>query len=434
MIWLFYNILFPVVFLLMTPHFLWRMWKRGGYRNGFRQRFGIYELEFRERLRSRRRIWIHAVSVGEVFIALRFMEEARVRRPESAFVLTTTTSTGHAVAARGAGSDDVVMYFPLDLPPVMRSVFKLLDPEALVVVECELWPNLVRIAAARKIPVVLLNGRISERSYRGYSRMRPWVRDVLRCFDLLCAQDEVNAERLRRLGADPAKVKVAGSAKYDVARDFSKEIEEAGAGLVARAFGPGVRVLVGGSTWPGEESVLLDVYKTLRERHGNARLVLAPRHAERASEVIREIGRSGFQAVLRSELLRERAGAPPDVLLVDTTGELRAFYSVATLIFVGKSLASRGGQNIIEPAVFAKPIIVGPHMENFESVAADFLAAGAMVQVAGALELERSVLKLWNDPASRAEYGRRARQLVGKKAGSVRASVDFLFNLRTLAA
>lgn len=424
MIWFFYNIAFPIVFLLMVPYFLVRMWKRGGYRKGFLQRVGLYDRALRARLQSRRRVWIHAISVGEVFVAFRFMEELRACRPDTAFVLTTTTSTGHAIAERKLDQSDVLLYFPVDFPPVVRPVLNRLNPLALILVECELWPNLIRIAKARNIPVILLNGRISERSYRGYAKVRPLVRRTLGCMELLCAQDEGNAGRLIKLGADPNRVRIMGTAKYDVAESAFEGPDGAGDLLVKQAFGSDARVLVGGSTWPGEETVLLGIYKTLRARFDDSRLVLVPRHAERAGEVMAQIERSGLSVVRRSGLDGNRAAPSPDVLLVDTTGELKTFYSVATVIFVGKSLTVHGGQNVIEPAVFAKPVVVGPYVENFAFVIADFLTADAVIQVENARELEEKIVALWSDPEARAAYGRRARQVVRDKAGAVRASVE----------
>ncbi len=403
-----------------------RMWKRGGYGKGFSQRFGIYDCALRSRLGKRRRIWIHAVSVGEMFVALRFIEELRARRGNDAFVLTTTTSTGHAIAARALGPNDVLLYFPVDIPIIMRYVLRLINPMAIVLVESELWPNLLRLARARKIPVMLLNGRLSLRSYKGYSLLRRWIGDVLQCFTILCAQDEETAERLRNLGAPLDSIKVVGSAKYDVAGKPSADLEPAGRSLLKQAFGFDAKVLVGGSTWSGEEKILIKVFKSLRARHSNARLVLVPRHAERAREVLLTIRESGLSVVRRSALDATDEARAADILLVDTTGELKAFYAAAHLIFVGKSLSSHGGQNIIEPAVFAKTILTGPNMENFAAITADFIAADAVIKVGNALELEEHVIELWDDAEKIAAYGRRAKALVNDKAGAIGTSAELL--------
>lgn len=443
MIWFFYNCFFPIVFLMLLPRFLLRMWKRGGYRKGFLQRFGRYAADVQERLRNRPRVWIHAVSVGEVQVALRFMRALREQRSALAFVLTTTTSTGHTIAAQYLSADDVLLYFPVDLPWIMARVLDRLRPLALVLVEGELWPNLLRLARQRRVPIMLLNGRLSEHSYRNYRKVRRLVKKALECFDLFCIQGPEDARRLRELGADPGKIRVMGSAKYDVTEPARMDLGPVRALLLQAGFDADTRWLVGGSTWPGEETVLLDLYKKLRGRDPNARLALVPRHAERRQAVMAAIRKAGLAGTAWSELKTAQTAttscsrtdlsgpvlAKSDVLLVDTTGELQLFYVLATVIFVGKSLTSHGGQNVIEAAVFAKPIVIGPHTENFTAVIADFRAVNALVQVQDAAGLERAVAELWFDNQAAQAYGRRAEQVVHAKAGAIRASAESLLNL-----
>ena len=441
MIWFFYNCFFPIVFLLLLPRFMMRMWKRGCYRKGFLQRFGCYEPALCLRLRARPRVWIHAVSVGEVQIALRFMRALRERQRTLAFVLTTTTSTGHTIAAQQLAPDDVLLYFPVDLPWIMARVLDCLRPLALVLVEGELWPNLLRLARRRGVPIMLLNGRMSEHSFRGYRRIRPLVKKALECFDRFCMQGSEDARRLRELGAAPEKIQVMGSAKYDVAEPVRLDSGPVRDGLLRAGFEPAARWLVGGSTWPGEEAVLLDIYKKLRAQDPKARLALVPRHAERRQAIMTAIRQSGLSGTAWSELKTGRPAPTPsadlsgvalaksDVLLVDTTGELKHFYALATVIFVGKSLTSHGGQNVIEAAVFAKPIVIGPYTENFTTVIADFRAADALIQVPDVSGLERAVAALWLDNQARQAYGRKAEQVVRAKTGAIRASAEYLLTL-----
>lgn len=431
MIWFFYNCFFPIVFLLLLPRFVKRMWKRGGYRKGFLQRFGCYEPAVRLRLRTRPRVWIHAVSVGEVQIALRFMRALRERRSTLAFVLTTTTSTGHTIAAQQLAADDVLLYFPVDLPWIMARVLDCLRPLALVLVEGEFWPNLLRLARRRGVPIMLLNGRISKHSFRGYRRVRLLVKKALACFDLFCMQGPEDAQRLRELGADLGKIQVMGSAKYDVAEPVRLDSSSVRALLLRAGFDADTRWLVGGSTWPGEEAILLAIYKKLRAQDPNIRLALVPRHAERREAVMADIRKSGLSGAAWSELKTDRAVHTPvvDVLLVDTTGELNHFYALATVIFVGKSLTSHGGQNVIEAAVFAKPIVIGPYTENFAAVVADFCAANALIQVPDPAGLERAVAELWADDQACQAYGRRAEQVVHDKTGAIRASAECLLTM-----
>jgi 3-deoxy-D-manno-octulosonic-acid transferase len=432
--WFLYNALFAVGYTLLLPRFLYRMWRRGGYRRHFMQRFARYDAETLARLGARRRTWVHAVSVGEIFVALTFMRALRARRPDLAFVVTTTTSTGYAMARGQMGPDDVLLYFPLDFPGIVRRALDRLQPEALLLTECELWPNLVRLSHARGIPVVLINARMSEKSFRGYSLVRPFVSPVLNVVDLVLAQGRADGERLVALGARADRTHVVGSSKYDMT-DATVGMRPYVADLLrAAGAGPDDPILLGGSTWAGEEAILLRAYRTLKARHPGLLLVLVPRHAERTRQVVAELRRGGFQWVQRSRLSGDSAPADPrpDVLLVDTTGELRDFYALASVIFVGKSLTQRGGQNVIEPAALGKPVVVGPNMQNFLPVMDDLRAADAIVQVQDEAGLTAALEALMDDPARRGELGRRAAEAVRAHRGAVDQSVALI--LRAVSA
>jgi 3-deoxy-D-manno-octulosonic-acid transferase len=424
MIWIIYNLLFPFVLVLLLPYYLTRMCRRGGYRKGFAQRVGVYEKSLQARLRERPRVWIHAVSVGEAFVALKFMEAWRHRQPEVAFVMSVNTSTAHAMAAKALHSDDVLVYFPVDFPLVIGRVLRMIQPRMLVLTECEFWPNLMRMVTRRGIPVLLVNGRMSDRSFRGYGRFRWLFVPVMRLVDGLCVQGRQDAERFVAVGADAGRVIVTGSAKYDVALNDPGRTEKAREWLEMAGIGERDLVLLGGSTWAGEEDILLDILTQLKPRHPSLRLVLVPRHAERRDEVVGAIRRRGLTFVQRSKGGRAAAGEPADVLLADTTGELKHLYRGATVIFVGKSLTQHGGQNIIEPAVCGKPIVVGPNMENFPDVIREFTAAQALVQVADAAELARRIAELLDDETARRIYGERAAGLVEKNRGALRLMVE----------
>ncbi len=442
LVWLVYNILFFVGYLLILPHFLLRMWRRGGYRKGFFQRIGFYEADIIECLRKRSRLWIHAVSVGEVYVALRFIAEMRAIEPGSAFVLTTTTSTGHRIAEAGLHEDDVLLYFPADFPWVLSGVLKRIKPRALILTESELWPNLIRMTKGRGIPVILINGRISMSSYRGYRFLGVFFRRIIKCFDLILVQTEKDKERLLELGGEQGKIRVMGTAKYDIIRSDAIGEKEARQALISCGFGDDDVVIVGGSTWPGEEDILLGIYKRLREEFKRLKLVIVPRHAERHAQIALEIQKHGLAFIRRSVLVPEDCGvgagtvvsenAGADVLLVDTTGELKNFYACAAIIFVGKSLTNHGGQNIIEAAASSKAIIVGPYMENFADVVSDFVSANALMQVADADQLEQSIRLLINDLEVRESYGRHAGEVVMSKRGVVRNSVRVIMECLNL--
>ena len=426
MAWLLYNILFSVGFLLLLPHFLLRMRRRGGYTRHFWQRIGRYEPDVAARLAGGGRIWIQAVSVGEMNLALGFLEQIRRRRPGTKFVVSTTTSTAHEIAEKKLPADDVLIYFPADFPFIARRALKAIRPAALILVENELWPNLVRLARARGVPVVLINGRISEHSCRGYRKLRVFTRRLLPMVDRFCVQSPGDGQRLWDLGAPEDRITVIGSGKYDIAEPDPSDAEKARAVLRAAGITEKHAVLLGGSTWPGEEAILLDLYKELKAEREDLALVLVPRHVERRAAVLAEIEARGLTVLRRSEIGPGAAPAErPDVLLVDTTGELMGFYSCATIIFVGKSLSGQqGGQNIIEPAWWGKPVLVGPNMKNFAAVMEEFLGANAILQVPDAHGLKMAALGLLDDPVRRVELGARAARLVREKAGVGERTLD----------
>ncbi len=429
MIWFFYNILFVIAFTLLLPRFFLRMWRRGGYRRHFMQRLAWYDRDTRRKLdRDGRRIWVHAVSVGEMYVALRFMAALRKRFPDVSFVLSTITSTGHAIARQKMEEQDVLLYFPVDIPPVMSRVLRRIQPRMLVMVDTELWPNLIRLCRRRGIPVAMINGRVSQRSFRRYKLVRLFTRRLLPELNIMCMQSESDRERLLALGAPPEQVEVVGSAKYEVIERDEAGEQRARDALRRAGIDEDAPVLLGGSTWPGEEEILLDGFRELRKEWPRLFLVLVPRHMERSREVSEAIERRGFTSIRRSTLtVGPPADAPvADVLLVDTTGELKDFYAAATVIFVGKSLTAHGGQNVIEPGIYQKPIIVGPNMENFPAIMEDFQRADALKQVGDSRELHETIGALLRDAELRRALGERAGRLVQEKAGALNLTLDRL--------
>lgn len=421
--WFIYNLLFSVVYFLMLPKFLFRMWKRGGYRKDFMQRFGIYDAETRARLSDRPRVWIHAVSVGEVFVALKFIEELRKQASDVAFVLSTTTSTGHKVASERLHDDDILVYFPTDFPFAVRRVLKVVTPTALLLTESEFWPNIIRAAKRQGVPVMLLNGRISESSYNGYRRVLPIFREVARMMDLFLVQSDLDRSRLQELGAPIDRIHIMNTVKYDSASADHEGATRARRLLESMGWAADDPIIVAGSTWPGEEDAILEIFRHIKSDIPNLRLILIPRHAERRDEVESVIKGKGLAHERRSRMDNETPGAT-DILLVDVTGESMSFYECASIVFVGKSLTDHGGQNIIEPALLGKPIIVGPNMENFPGVMLDFLEAKAIVQISDAADLEDRMASLLANTQEREDYGRRAGELVEEKRGVLRRSAE----------
>jgi 3-deoxy-D-manno-octulosonic-acid transferase len=424
MIWFLYNLCFPFIVLVMLPYFLFRMCRRGGYAKGFLQRVGLYDTELKAKIRERTRVWIHAVSVGETYVALRFMEEWRLVQPDVAFVMSVNTSTARVLAEKSLNPADALVYFPLDFPLVISRVLGLIQPRMLVLTECEFWPNLIRQTKARRCPVLLINGRMSDRSFRGYSRVRLLFTPVLKRVDCLCVQGDRDRQRYLALGVEPDRILTTGSAKYDVALKEPGSPEKAAQILGMAGMSASDLILLGGSTWPGEEDVLLDYFVEARSRHPFLKLVLVPRHAERRDEVVAAIQRRGLGFVQRSTGKSGGEGVRPEVLLADTTGELRHLYTAAAVTFVGKSLTQHGGQNIIEPAACGKPVVVGPNMENFIDITAEFRAEDGLIQVDDRVGLVKALDALLIDKAVREATGNRAIGLVMKNRGSLKVTVE----------
>jgi 3-deoxy-D-manno-octulosonic-acid transferase len=413
-----YSVLIVVFFLIMSPYLLYQAVRYRKYVTSLPQRLGILPVSFN--LDADESIWIHAVSVGEVLTARALLGELRERYPRLRIFLSTTTITGHQVARNNLQYVDEVFYFPFDFGFIVRRTLRLVKPRLFIMMETELWPNLLRACRAAGVKTLLVNGRISSRSYPRYKLARPLFRHVLAHVDRFCMQGEESARRIIDMGADPARVTVTGSLKFD-----SLEIPgaaappERGHNRVLRYFriSPDRPVVIAASTVKGEEEPVLEAFQRIRATRSNALLIIAPRKPERFDDVERLARRPGWNVARRSEL---RVDAEPrqDIVVLDTIGELAQLFQVATVVFVGGSLVDTGGHNILEPAVFGKPIVFGPYMQNFAEIARAFLDKGAAVQVRNGRELESALLELLDDPVRRASLGAAARALVEANRGA----------------
>jgi 3-deoxy-D-manno-octulosonic-acid transferase len=424
--WLIYNILFTFAYLAMVPHFLLRMWRRGGYRNRFNDRFGRYPVEIEQALRTMNHpVWIHAVSVGEVYVAGQVMRAMRQQNPAVRFVLSTTSSTGWREAEKQVMAQDQLIFCPLDFPGCVKRALDVIQPSLFIFTESEIWPNLIRACAARKIPLYLVNARISDKSAPGYRRLRFWFGPILRMFTAIFAQSEMDKQRLVDAGAHPGTIDVTGSFKFDVANRNREKEASIAAFLAQYGVDDETIVLVGGSTWPGEDGVLVSIFKNLYTRYPALRLVIVPRHFEKADAVQAEIEKAGLLCVRKSRVAGVTAATDATlktnraVILADTTGELMGFYGTADIVFVGKSLCEHGAQNMIEPCLCGAATLVGPYTENFRPVMADLLAAQALIQVDSAEALERDVERLVRDASARKKLGEAGVQAVERRKGVV---------------
>jgi 3-deoxy-D-manno-octulosonic-acid transferase len=370
-------------------------------------------------------IWLHAVSVGEVTIALKLARQIRVLKPDLHCILTTTTTTGFAFANQNTPDWIEVMYSPLDFWPIMRRAFATIRPKAVILVEAEVWPNLVAEAHAQKIPIALVNARLSPRSEKRFRMFHGFVAPTFRMLDAVCVQNPEDIERWKLLGIDADKIHLLGSIKYDpenveIDPDLPREILT-GFGLEKRT------VVFGGSTHSGEEKVLAEVFRALKRDFVELLLILAPRHTERTGEVRQELEGIGFHLALRSQL-----PAPDpflDCLLIDSTGELRDWYGVATVAFIGKSLLAQGGQNPAEAILAGKPALFGPHMENFAVLADTLVAQGGAVRVNSATELRRAMTALLANPDDREKMVERARQVLDAHRGAAARTAQLIVDL-----
>jgi 3-deoxy-D-manno-octulosonic-acid transferase len=406
-----------IAVVVLLPYFLYQMLRHNKYAGSLKQRLGYLPVSIN--LDGDESIWVHAVSVGEVLAARSLLDELRRRYPRLRLFLSTTTRTGQQLARRTVSEVDGVFYFPFDWTFSVRRTLDRIKPRLFVMVETEIWPNLLRECRRRGIRTILVNGRISYRSFPRYRLVRPLFRRVLADVDRFCVQGEETARRLIELGADPARVTTTGSLKFDALEPLP--VPGRGRGRVLRFFRipPNRPVLVAGSTLKGEEEAVIRAFNRVRATAAGAGalLVIAARRPERFADVERLCRHEGLATVRRTDLPID-AEPRADAVVLDTIGELAELYQIATVVFVGGSLVPAGGHNILEPASYGKPIVFGPHMENFREIADAFLAHGAAIQVRNAHELEEAIVSLLGDPVRRARLGAAARALIDANRGA----------------
>jgi len=420
-----YNLFWPLGLLIFLPGYFAKMFRRGGYREKFGQRMGIYDGAVRNRLSNQRSTWLHAVSVGEVNVALKLANALRALEPDLQCVLTTTTTTGFALARKTAPPWIEVMYTPLDYWPIMRRAFSVIRPARIVLVEAEVWPNLAATAHARGIPLALVNARLSPRSERRYRRFRFFVAPMFRLLDLVCVPEPRDIERWAALGVPRNRMHVTGSIKFDP--DVQAENLTVTAS-VSDAFSSDSLVLFGGSTHRGEEEILVRVFLRLRKQFPSLRLFIAPRHVERLPEIRAHLGAMPLSIMLASEALTRDAAAA-DCMLLDTTGELQRWYGIATVVFIGKSLTAQGGQNPVEPILAGKPVVFGPHMENFATLAKTLVSNNAAMQINDTDSLERTVGELLRHSDTRQRLVENAHTALDEHKGGTARTATLIHGL-----
>lgn len=417
--YLLYSLCLALVYLGALPGFLIRRVWRGGHPLALGERFGFVPLR-----PGPPRLWVHAVSVGEAMAAIPLVRALKRRWPETEIVVSTVTGTGARVARDRLPEASALITFPLDFSSAVRRAVARIEPRGFIALETELWPNLLRTLARRGIPAVVVNGRISDRSYRRYRLVRRLFRRTLGEVAGFGMQSEEDARRIIALGASPERVVVTGNLK----------MEAAGAGEGTERLWRRLLhltdaepVWIAGSTHRGEEEQVLEAYTRLRREVGRLSLILAPRHPERVGEIEALLTRHGLRGVRRTRLSGGReAGLEAPVILLDTVGELASLYTVADVIFIGGSLVPAGGHNMIEPASMGKPVVFGTHVENFREVAALLLEAGGAIQVRGRDELTEAVRRLLLEPEERQRRGAAAQEAVRAQQGAAARTLELL--------
>lgn len=423
MIDLLYNLLLLLILPLLVPYHVYRSLSRGR-RSALAERFGMLSESELACIEGAGTILVHAVSVGETMAALPLLKGIRARFPEKRLVISNVTETGRGVALKS--NADLCIYFPFDYPFAVRSVLKKVRPDLVVIMETEIWPNFIKEARRAGIPVLLANGRISDRSVPRYLRLSWFFRPVLQKLSALCMQTAVDAERIESIGARPETVHVAGNLKYDipVTRRSAEEVAQ-----LKKRYGvpEGTFVFTAASTHDGEDLPVLEAYRALLASRPESFLVLAPRHPERGAAVAELVGRNGFTFLRRSQLgSNPEPQQPGAVLVLDTVGELAGLYGASDLVFVGGSLVPTGGHNPLEPAACAVPVLFGPHMQNFREIAPLFVSRGGGRQVPDAASLAAEVVSLAADTAARTEMGRRGAGILEANAGATERHLDLM--------
>jgi 3-deoxy-D-manno-octulosonic-acid transferase len=443
------NVFYLLLILFTLPWFLWQAVRKGKYREGYAAKFlGLVP----RREGDKTCLWLHAVSVGEVNLLAPLIKRIHQQRPDWQCLVSTTTATGRELAEKKF-PDLTIFYCPLDFTWAVSAAMRRIRPNVLVLTELELWPNLIRAARKSGARVAIINGRMSEKSFRGYNRLRPLIARILRRIDLIAVQDQSYAQRFRHLGAHHHAIHVTGSMKYDGAQtDCANPAIRRLAALAG--FASGDIIFLAGSTQEPEESIVLEIFRRLSVEFPRLRLVLVPRHPHRFEEVARLLDQSGLAWQRRTalkettitagatvQLSPKRCSSSPQqessghdtarILLVDVVGELGAWWGTAEIAFVGGSFGRRGGQNMIEPAAYGAAVSFGPNTWNFRDIVAALLAHDAAVQVADAAALERFVRRCLEDPDYAVNLGHRAKSFVQSQLGATERTFDLLLSLKS---
>lgn len=419
-----YNIFLILYWFMLLPLLIYRLLFEEGFYYRVKQSAGVMPTPTLEKIAYHRAIWVHAASVGEVVAASPIVRELKKRYPEQMVVVSVVTATGHKMAQSIIPEADGHIFFPVDIPVITNRIVKIVDPEIIILIETELWPNFLRIAWKKKIPVMMMNGRISDRSMRRYSLVKHYTKKMLNQIRLLCMQSSFDVEHIIAMGANPARVIITGNTKYD--QTYATVSPEECAALKKEFHfegrGP---VIVCGSTHSGEEEILMRTFARLMKVYPDLCVILTPREITRAPGVKSHVEANGFSVIRRSEMgTKDDDGRFHQVVILDTIGELGRLYSIADVVFVGGSLVKIGGHNILEPAAHGKPIVVGSYMFNFKEIFELLGKRGVCLMVKNEEELDQTLRSLLAHPEKMKEMGEEALRVVHENRGATQRNIE----------
>lgn len=410
--------LYDIGFAIFSIFYLPTLIFKGKLHGDFAERFANYGANKKKALAAAKdAIWIQAVSVGEVALCKSFIPLLKNKFPHNSIVLSTITKTGNDLAKKLYPDDVTIIYFPLDFSFIVKKAVELIRPKIYIMIETEIWPNMLKEMAGRSIPSILINGRISDRSINKYKLARPFLKKTLERISLFCMQSNTDVERVILLGAPKNKVRATGSMKFDI--KVTADTAKAEGMRQLLGLSENDTLFVAGSTHHGEEEIVIEVFKELKKTYDRLNLVIAPRHVDRYSEIAALVRQNGLNAVQFSKIgVTQSASDKTGVVILDAIGHLNQVYSIATIVFVGGSLVKHGGQNPIEPAIFEKPVLFGPYMFNFKNIAQAFLENEAAIQVNDAIDLRDKAELLLSNDQQRIAFGKNAKEVVLQNRGA----------------
>ena len=421
-----YNLVLPIFLLATFPFYLKRMLKRGGYARNFSQRFGFYSKRLTDRFVEGGWTWIRAVSVGEMVMAIRLLDELKRQFPDLRAVISTTTSTGYALGQQRREDRPwlEIIYSPIDFYPIVHACWDRIRPHEVILIDSDLWPSFLAVARANRSPVHLANARLSPRSEKRYKKLRNLTGALFwQNVTTVFAQDELDAVRWNRVGVAAERITVPGSMKYDT-EDLVAGIDSRFPGwLEKNGFDLDRPILLGGSLHSGEEELLISCYRLLQTEFPRLFLILVPRHAERTPEIVQVLQKENLRFTLRTNANFER---DPCVLVVNSTGELREWYATASVVVVGKSFCGVGGQNPVEPILARKPVVVGPHMENFQYLVEGLRKVGGILQLDSPGALAPTIAELLRNPTAASGLVDHASEALSQHQGAIRRTASVI--------